>query len=124
MNSVLQKVLAAYAASWSEPDASKRIELLTLAWSDDGVYTDPQTEAVGRDALSGYIGAVHAKMPGARIEYTSGIAQHHSHIHFSWQLVTAEGKVVLAGVDFGTLDDDTRLLQIVGFFGDLPSLQG
>lgn len=100
----LQDVLDAYGA----------------AWSDDGVYIDPQTEARGREALSSYIGAVHAKMPGARIEYTSGIARHHAHIHFSWRLVTAESTVALEGVDFGTLGPDGRLCQIVGFFGDLP----
>lgn len=122
MGASLQDVLASYAAAWSEPDEARRMELLSAAWNEEGVYTDPQVEVRGRKGLSDYIGAVHAKMPGARIAYTSGVSQHHGRINFSWNLVSAEGKPVLKGVDFGRLDDNGRLLRIVGFFGDLPSL--
>ncbi len=114
--------MAAYAAAWSEPDRAKRDASLAIAWSEDGIYRDPLKEAKGRHALSDYIGTVHQKTPGARIEYTSGVNQHHDHIYFSWHLVTDAGEPVLVGVDFGTLDGDGRLLQIVGFFGEMTSL--
>lgn len=122
MAAALQDVLTAYIDAWSEPEPDRRAALLAISWSEEGIYRDPQMEAKGRAALSDYIGTVHERMAGARLAYTSGISKHHGHIYFSWQLIASDGKVVLKGVDFGTLAGDGRLRQIVGFFGDLPDL--
>ncbi|RVU34816.1 nuclear transport factor 2 family protein [Hwanghaeella grinnelliae] len=122
MAAVLQEVLTAYIEAWCEPEPERRTQLLAQSWHEDGVYKDPQMEAEGRAALSDYIGTVHERMPGASLAYTSGVNRHHDHIYFSWHLAAGDGKVVLKGVDFGTLADDGRLRQIVGFFGDLPAL--
>lgn len=122
MAGTLQEVLTAYIDAWSEPDPERRAALLTVAWSEEGIYRDPQMETKGREALSDYIGTVHDRLAGARLAYTSGVTRHHSHLYFSWQLIASDGKVVLNGVDFGTLSGDGRLRQIVGFFGDLPAL--
>ena len=96
--------------------------LLNTAWSDDGLYQDPTGEARGRDALSEHIGGFLHSQPGARIELNSGAAEHHGHIYFSWRMINAAGDVVISGVDFGTLDGERRIKQIVGFFGPPPSL--
>lgn len=122
MAAVPQDVLTAYIDAWSEPDPDRRDALLRVAWSEEGIYRDPQMETKDRQALSDYIGTVHERMPGSHLAYTSGVSRHHAHIYFSWQLVTADGKVALKGVDFGSLAADGRLRQIVGFFGDLPAL--
>lgn len=113
----LPDVLAAYGAAWTEPAAEKRMALLKLAWSEDGIYRDPSGEARGRIAFSEHIGRFHAQQPGVRIEVTSGASEHHGHIYFSWHMINADWEVVLRGVDFGTLDSDGRLKLIVGFFG-------
>ncbi|MEP3278756.1 MAG: nuclear transport factor 2 family protein [Stappiaceae bacterium] len=120
MTSSLKEVISAYGAAWSEPDADKRLALLTIAWSEDGLYQDPSGEAVGRQALSDRIGGFHAQQPGARVELTSGFSEHHGKIYFSWRMLTPDGNVAINGVDFGTLDDEGRLTQIVGFFGPPP----
>ena len=39
----------------------------------------------------------------------------------SWDLVTPEGAVVVAGVDIGALASDGRLRRITGFFGEVPA---
>lgn len=120
MSVSLSDVLPAYGAAWRETDPEKRLELLNLAWSDDGVYRDPSAEAVGRTALSDHIGVVQSQQTGARIELTSGASHHHGHIYFTWRMLNAEGAVAINGIDFGTLDGDGRLSQIVGFFGPPP----
>ena len=122
MAAVLQEVLTSYIDAWCEPEPERRAALLTRSWTEEGIYKDPQMEAKGRAALSDYIGTVHERMPGATLAYTSGVSRHHNHIYFSWHLLAGDGKVILKGVDFGTLASDGRLRQIVGFFGDLPAL--
>ena len=118
----LQQVLTSYGAAWNETDPSRRLTLLQHSWSDGGQYMDPAGMAQGREQLAGYIGEFQARMPGARIELTSGASEHNSRIYFRWRLVTADGNTAIDGVDFGTLSDDGRLREIVGFFGEPPEM--
>jgi len=122
MTLALDEALATYGAAWVEPDADKRRALLEVCWSDDGHYMDPNGTARGRDALADLISEFQAQVPGARIELTSGASVHNGRIYFNWQMVTADGKVVVEGVDFGRLGKDGRLREIVGFFGPPPGL--
>ncbi|MEM7215706.1 MAG: nuclear transport factor 2 family protein [Pseudomonadota bacterium] len=116
------EVLKAYGQAWLEQDEAKRRELLNFAWADNGLYQDPSAEALGREALIKHIGGMHDQQPGARVELTSGHSEHHGRIQFNWQFVNPDGEVVIRGVDFGTLDNDGRLREIVGFFGPPPEL--
>ena len=118
----IQNTLKGYCAAWCEPDVNKRRALLKNAWSDNGIYQDPLGEAVGREQLISLIGSMHHKSPGARVEVTSGVSEHHGKIYFEWQMVTGEGNVSFKGVDFGSFSADGRLAQIVGFFLPLPAL--
>lgn len=112
----VHETVKVYSAAWGEPDAAKRATILSQCWAEEGSYLDPSAHVEGRDALNAHIGGVLEKLPGARIELTSDISCHHGRIYFSWQLVSADGRVILAGVDFGALDADGRIAQIVGFF--------
>ncbi|MEM7069634.1 MAG: nuclear transport factor 2 family protein [Pseudomonadota bacterium] len=116
-------VLRAYGMAWAEPDADKRVKWLEQCWADDGVYQDPSSDVTGREALVQHIGDQHKAFPGSRVELTSGFSEHHGKIQFLWRFVNAEGEVVINGIDFGTLDEDGRLCQIVGFFGPPPELE-
>ncbi|MDU9003332.1 hypothetical protein [Sedimentitalea todarodis] len=66
------------------------------------------------DAL---IAGFQAGSDGARIELTSKLLTHNDHVYFTWQMVTAEGKVAITGIDFGTPDAEGKLAQIIDFFG-------
>ncbi|MEM9279403.1 MAG: nuclear transport factor 2 family protein [Pseudomonadota bacterium] len=118
----ISDVLNAYGDAWLESDEDKRRQLLEFAWADNGVYQDPSAEAIGREALIRHIGGLHEHQPGARVELTSGYSEHHGKILFTWQFVKADGEITIKGFDFGTLDEDGRLIQIVGFFGPPPQL--
>lgn len=78
----LTSVLASYGAAWNETDHQKRICCLERSWSDHGRYMDPSGTAQGREQLAKYIGEYQARMPGARIELTSGAAEHNARIYF------------------------------------------
>jgi hypothetical protein len=111
----LEKLIGAYIGAWSEPDAARRRALLEQAWEVDGVYTDPQTHAVGRDALDAHIGGFQASAPGATFALNGAVDHHHDHVHFSWTLTLPGGQEV-PGMDYGELSPSGKLSKIVGFF--------
>lgn len=113
----LDETLNDYAAAWSAADDDARATLLARVWAKDAVYCDPQAKVEGRDALHAHIGAMHAKLPGARVELTTGVSLHHDRLYFGWRMVLADGVVRVEGVDFGTLDPEGRISGITGFFG-------
>jgi hypothetical protein len=115
------ETVAAYMDAWNEPDASKRKPLLEKAWADDGAYIDPVSDVKGRDGLEATIAGFHAQQPGARIDLTSGIDQHHNQIRFKWDFVRADGNIAVSGIDVGEIAPDGRLARIVGFWAEPPA---
>ncbi len=121
----VEEIVLTYAAAWAETDEGKRRALLEKSWAENGIYTDPTGEAVGREALVHRIEGFHQqRFPGHRILGTSGVDDHHGRLRFTWAVVSPEGRRVLEGVDFGEVGSDGRLISITGFFGpprQLPS---
>jgi hypothetical protein len=117
----VEEVVALYGSAWNQPDAAARRRALESAWADGAVYSDPTAHVEGREALVAHIGGFQAQMPGARLELTSGVDQHHGAIRFTWTLKASDGSVVTEGIDFGELADDGRLRRITGFFGSPPA---
>lgn len=115
----------AYTGSWNEPDEDARRALLEKAWADDGRYSDPSADVKGRDALIAHISSFqkNPSMKGFSLARTSGVDAHHNVLRFNWALKSADGNVVMEGVDFGVLDDDGRFQSITGFFGPMPELE-
>ncbi len=116
------QIVAAYCEAWNVAGDGERRALLEKSWTDDGAYTDPRTDLVGRNALFAHISRVQAMRPGSRIVMTGGLDAHHDVLRFAWKLVDPQGAAVIEGVDFGELAADGRLRRIVGFFGPLPGV--
>lgn len=119
----IDALVAVYCAAWNEIDPEARGKLLQQVWADDGVFVDPTSDVVGREALSQAIAGFQKQFPGARIEMASRTDRHHDVIRFSWRAIGADGATLIEGIDFGELDDQGRLRKIVGFWGPLPDLQ-
>ncbi len=117
-----QQIVEMYGNAWGETDAVKRAQLLEQAWADGATYTDPQSHAQGRDALSELIAGFQAQVNGARIVATSGVDQHHQTFRFTWAMQSADGATMMEGIDFGELAPDGRIQRIVGFFGPPPAI--
>jgi hypothetical protein len=115
-----EDVIKSYAAAWHERDEGRRRMLLTQSWSDDGVYRDPLSEARGREALIRHIAGFQAHSAGSRIDIVGGVDHHHGRFHFAWIMTGPDRLVSLLGRDFGALDHDGRIRQIVGFFDPAP----
>lgn len=115
--SAIERVVAAYGQAWNEPVLARRDALLQQAWADQGRYTDPTADVLGRQALSAHIARFLADNRGTKIELTSTIDSHHGLIRFTWRMVGKDGSPLGDGMDFGEIGPDGRLSRIVGFFG-------
>jgi len=113
-----KETVEAYIAAWNETDEAKRRALIDKCWAENGTYTDPMADVSGRDALATLIVGFQAQMPGATIEITSGIDEHHGRIRFGWKL--ADGSQPMEGIDVGQVTADGQLASIVGFWGAAP----
>lgn len=113
--SAIEALIGEYLAAWNEADAVTRQAILQKIWSDEGRYTDPQSDGQGREALDQIIGRFHKNSPGSRFSLNGGIDHHHNFVRFAWILKLPDGST-LHGMDFGEVTDDNRLSHIVGFF--------
>src|SRR5438034_11623446 len=114
-------IVHAYMAAWNEQDEGKRRQLLEKAWADDGRYTDPMSDAAGREALVALISQFHKQMPGAGILHTSGIDEHHGRLRFAWKMTSPDGSTRMERIDIVSVSEDGRRQSIVGFFGPPPA---
>jgi hypothetical protein len=114
------ELVSAYVRAWHERDQATRRRLLEETWADDGVYTDPGGTIEGREALIEAIVDFQERRPDVRIEVRSRVDAFGVHFRFVWATVDGAGEVLREGVDVGQLDDDGRIVSIIGFFGLMP----
>jgi len=120
----IAKIVDTYLAMWNETDPARRAQHIEAAWTHDGRYVDPLSDATGPKALSEMVTGVQTRFPGQKFRRISGIDVHHDQVRFAWELAASDGTVTVVGLDVGALSADGRLRQITGFFGDLPKVEG
>lgn len=114
-----------YCQVWTEPDASRRAELLASVWANNATYTDPSVHAASAADLLTHISKVQARRPGARVLRTSQVDLHHGLARFAWHVVAPDGTALPEGLDLAFLTPDgSRIERIIGFFGPLISSVG
>ncbi len=113
------EVVAVYTAAWREVEEAHRLALLVESCADDVAYVDPDSEILGRDRLSTFIGEFLSTYPGHRLELASRVDSHHSVLRFAWRVNRPDGTVLGEGIDACELAADGRLARITGFFGAL-----
>jgi hypothetical protein len=118
----LDDTIKIYCDAWGETNIDDRRAMLNRVWTDDGTYTDPVSHVEGREALIKRITAFLEKFPGAKIVPSSHVDLHHDLLRFTWRLVSADGRTLNEGIDFGEVAKDGRLKRIVGFFGPIKPL--
>ncbi len=115
-----EDVIAAYDHAWNERDPSERQRLLELSWMDDGELVEPQGRFRSREAIRERLAAFTDRFPGARVDITSGIDEHHGFLRYGWTITGADGATLLEGIDVCERAEDGRLQRVVMFFGPLP----
>jgi hypothetical protein len=112
-----------YCDVWSEPDATRRAQLLAAVWAPEATYTDPSVNVKGATELLAHIAKVQAKRPGSKVVRRSKVDLHHNVARFAWQAIEANGNTLPEGLDLAFInEDDNKIERIIGFFGPLKPL--
>ena len=115
----IEELIDTYCQVWSHPDPNERQRLLGLVWAGGATYTDPRADTCGAQELLAHIANIQAQRPGAVVERTSRIDEHHGLGRFHWHVRLPDGSTLPQGIDFFELTDERRIARIVGFFGPL-----
>ncbi|MBL1100896.1 nuclear transport factor 2 family protein [Streptomyces coffeae] len=114
--------VARYFEAWNATDADTLAKTVAAAWTEDGSFTDPLSEARGHAQLAAVISGIHEQFPGYEIRHTGTADGHHDMVRFTWEMVsTADGSAPVAGSDVITLAEDGRIRSVLGFFDRVPT---
>jgi hypothetical protein len=111
---IVDRLWDRYAATWSL-DGDTREDELSACVAADVTYCDPNGLLQGREALSAYMAAFQASVPGGVFEIRS-VLNHHDCSLARWTLHGPDGRALQTGASFGSHADDGRLRAISGFF--------
>jgi hypothetical protein len=114
-------VVDTHLAAYCEPDAAVRAGLVARIWSPEGRVVDPPLEGAGLDGIAALGDVVVTHYPGHTFRRTTAIDEHHGFARYGWALLDPDGATAITGTDVATFDSDGRLVQVVGFFGDLAA---
>jgi hypothetical protein len=114
-------LIASYFDLWRTTDPAERATLVAAVFTEDGRHVDQHADATGHDALTEMMAGVHAGFPGFRIARTTGIDRFGDQLRFAWELTSADGAPIVAGLDVAEIAADGRLQRVTGFWGDLPA---
>jgi hypothetical protein len=107
--------LALYGLSWSETDPVERLKLYQRCLSPNCVYTDPNVQLTGYEALSAYVAELQLNVPGVAFVATN-LKLHHGRCLMHWNMVDGSGAVIAPGASYLLFGADGRFLQMNGFF--------
>jgi hypothetical protein len=110
-----------HLTAYTEPDADRRRTLIEQAWAADGRLLDPPLTGEGHEGIAAAADALLSHYPGHAFRRTSDVDEHHGTARYAWQLVDPDGGIALTGIDVADLDDEGRLVRVVGFFGELAA---
>ena len=74
-----QTLATQYFATWNEPDADRRAELIAATWTETSSFVDPGFETHGPDELNKLIGAAQQMFPGLTFVHVGEIDEHHNY---------------------------------------------
>ncbi len=111
-----------YLEAWNEADTARIRAHLEKSVAPDVLFVDPANTTRSIDELESMIVRARQERPTAAYLRTSGVDGHNRRYRYRWE-VHVDGKLALPGMDVTTIDAEGRIVQIDGFFGDLPPLE-
>ncbi len=105
-------------AVWNSSDPAEQQRLADQALDEHVHFVDPNHDIVGRDAFLAMVGHVQQLIPGAVYARAAGIDVQHDYCRYHWS-IHRDGRQLMTGFDVTKLNDVGRIVQVIGFFGEL-----
>ena len=112
-----QAIVDDYLQAWNTTDPVVRSATVAAVYAVDARVCDPLFEVAGHEQLTALFAHFHEAYAGAKFRQKGAIDAHHQLLRWGWEMVGADGAVMLDGLDVGVLDDDGKLASVAGFFG-------
>ncbi len=109
-----------YFATWNEPDADRRAELIAATWTETSTFVDPSFETHGHDELNKLMGAAQQMFPGLSFVHIGEVEEHHIYRRWTWHLKAEGQDPVAGGTDIVRVDDDGLITHLIGFHDFAP----
>lgn len=110
-----------YFALWTEPDATRRRDLIAETFAENATYTGPLLDGAGHDGIAQLATRLNENLRGHRFVRTSEIDSHHDAVRYAWKIIPLDGgDPFAAGVDIGVLDEHGRLKSVTAFIDVFP----
>ncbi|MDT3440819.1 MULTISPECIES: nuclear transport factor 2 family protein [unclassified Pseudofrankia] len=119
----IASLLAQGMSAWTEPDPTRRRDLLAACCASDVEYASPLGTAVGLDEYTDLIGEVHRAYPGFRPVRTSAVDLHHRYARLEWAFQDHAGRTSLTGLDVLTFTEQSRIASVTAFYGPTPPIR-
>jgi SnoaL-like domain len=119
----ISAMIEQYVASWNEPDAAVRRQVIDQVWAPEGTYRNASTEFSGRDGVENAVtGAYEAFSANGFVFTLAGLDVNHDAIRYQWEMVPAGGGAPDSiGTHVATVGRDGRLLTDHQFIDKPPS---
>jgi hypothetical protein len=118
---VMETVIERYDQAWNAPDAESRSSLLETALSDDCELIEPNGRFVGREEILERITGFADRFPAATVKIVTNVDAHNGFARYGWEIVDADGNLVLEGIDVVETSRDGKIRRILMFFGTLST---
>ncbi|MFF0222941.1 nuclear transport factor 2 family protein [Streptomyces sp. NPDC004629] len=113
---------ARYFEAWNATEPEARAKAVAAAWAVQGGYTDPLADVRGHEQIAAVIAAAQGQFPGFVFRPLGAVDGHHDTARFSWELVNeADGSAPVSGSDVVTLDEEGRIIRVLGFLDRVPA---
>ncbi len=110
-------------AAWNESEPANVRGHLERALAPSVHFVDPSIETRGIDAFEANVHEVQGRIPGAEYRRTSRVDGHNGLYRYHWE-IRRDGKTLLPGFDVTEVDDQGRVVRVLGFFGPLAEHDG
>jgi hypothetical protein len=111
-----------YFDAWNATDDERRATLIRETYAANACYLDPLLRGDGHAGIDAMIRAVHERFPAHTFRRTTDVDGVANHLRFSWELRTPQGQPIVKGTDFGTVDEEERIVSMTGFLDEAPGM--
>lgn len=110
----VQALLSAYLDSWITPDKAARTAKLEKIWTANALHESPFARSVGIAAINDEIEGFQKMFPNAKVRF--GVPKRTGRfLLVTFELLKADGSLVVAGHDYFELDEAGKIVRVIGF---------